>query len=74
MFLRKIAILLLCFCTFQQLSGQELAAVVSLQTNKVDNQVDPKFFTQLQTQLKDFINQRKLQLNLWLRQVYTMLN
>lgn len=41
------------------LSAQELAAVVSLQTNKVDNQVDPKIFMQLQTQLKDFINQRK---------------
>jgi hypothetical protein len=41
------------------LKGQELDAVVNLQTNKVDNQVDPKIFVQLQAQLKDFINQRK---------------
>ena len=66
MFLRKIVVILLCFCTFQQLKGQELAAVVSLQTNKVDNQVDPKIFTQLQTQLKDFINQRK-----WTSDIFT---
>jgi len=32
----------------------------------VDNQVDPKFFTQLQTQLKDFINQRK-----WTSDIFT---
>ena len=30
-----------------------------MQTSKIDNQVDPKVFTQFQTQLKDFINQRK---------------
>jgi hypothetical protein len=59
MFLRKIAFILLCFFAIQNLKGQELAAIVSLQTNKVDNQVDPKIFAQLQTQLKDFINQRK---------------
>ena len=59
MFLRKITIILMCLTSMQMLSAQELAAVVSLQTNKVDNQVDPKIFTQLQTQLKDFINQRK---------------
>ncbi|MEY3538874.1 MAG: hypothetical protein RL188_291 [Bacteroidota bacterium] len=59
MFLKKGVFVLLCFCLFQNLKGQELAAVVSLQTNKVDNQVDPKIFVQLQTQLKDFINQRK---------------
>jgi hypothetical protein len=40
-------------------SAQELAATVSIQSAKVDNQVDPKTFTQLQTQLKDFVNQRK---------------
>jgi len=39
------------------LHAQELAA--SIQSNKVDNQVDPKIFPQLQIQLKDFINQRK---------------
>lgn len=41
------------------LHSQELAATISIQSSKVDNQVDPKLFTQLQTQLKDFINQRK---------------
>lgn len=59
MLLKRGVFVLLCFCLFQNLKGQELAAVVSLQTNKVDNQVDPKIFVQLQTQLKDFINQRK---------------
>ena len=39
--------------------AQELNATVTLQTQKVDNQVDPKTFIQLQSQLKDFINQRK---------------
>jgi hypothetical protein len=66
MFLRKTMLLLLCFCTFQYLKGQELAAIVSMQTNKVDNQVDPKIFTQLQSQLKDFINQRK-----WTSDIFT---
>ena len=41
------------------LSAQELAATISIQSSKVDNQVDAKLFPQLQTQLKDFINQRK---------------
>ena len=66
MFLRKMGVIFLCFCTFQHLKGQELASVVSLQTNKVDNQVDPKIFTQLQSQLKDFINQRK-----WTSDIFT---
>ena len=39
--------------------AQELSATVTIQSNKVDNQVDPKIFIQLQTQLRDFINQRK---------------
>ncbi|NCW13220.1 MAG: DUF4835 family protein, partial [Chitinophagia bacterium] len=39
--------------------SQELNATVTLQTVKVENQVDPKTFIQLQSQLKDFINQRK---------------
>ena len=43
----------------ESLNAQELAATVSVQSSKVANQVDPKVFTQLQTQLKDFINQRK---------------
>jgi hypothetical protein len=41
------------------LHAQELAASIIIQSNKVDNQVDPKIFHQLQIQLKDFINQRK---------------
>jgi len=65
MFLRKVVFILCCFFAFQNLKGQELAAVVSLQTNKVDNQVDPKIFVQLQSQLKDFINQRKWTLDLF---------
>jgi hypothetical protein len=39
--------------------SQELNATVTLQAKKVENQVDPKTFIQLQSQLKDFINQRK---------------
>jgi len=39
--------------------AQELAATVTIQSSKVDNQVDPKTFVQLQSQLRDFINQRK---------------
>lgn len=66
MFLRKLIFILLCCIAFQNLKGQELAAIVSLQTNKVDNQVDPKIFVQLQTQLKDFINQRK-----WTSELFT---
>jgi len=41
------------------LHAQELAATITIQSSKVDNQVDPKIFPQLQIQLKDFINQRK---------------
>jgi hypothetical protein len=41
-------------------TAQELSATVTIQSNKVDNQVDPKLFSQLQIQLRDFINQRKL--------------
>jgi hypothetical protein len=41
------------------LPAQELAATITIQSNKVDNQVDAKLFPELQTQLKDFINQRK---------------
>ena len=45
--------------TAHLLYAQELAASITIQSNKVDNQVDPKIFPQLQTQLRDFINQRK---------------
>ncbi len=40
-------------------TAQELSATVTIQSSKVDNQVDPKLFSQLQVQLKDFFNQRK---------------
>lgn len=40
-------------------TAQELSATVTIQSSKVDNQVDPKLFSQLQIQLKDFLNQRK---------------
>lgn len=51
------------FCLFVLLQyttvAQELNATITLQTSKVENQVDPKTFVQLQSQLKDFLNQRK---------------
>ncbi len=58
---RKFIFLLCCLIGISaaQLSAQELSATISIQSSKVDNQVDPKTFTQLQTQLKDFLNQRK---------------
>jgi hypothetical protein len=43
----------------QLLFAQELAATISIQSSKVDNQVDAKIFPQLESQLRDFINQRK---------------
>ena len=46
-------------CTSIIAHGQELAATVNVQTNKIENQIDTKVFTQFQKQLKDFINQRK---------------
>ncbi|MEN9697343.1 MAG: hypothetical protein RLZ56_764 [Bacteroidota bacterium] len=58
--LRKTFILFLFFYNFVFIAkGQELSATISIQSSKVDNQVDPKTFVQLQSQLKDFINQRK---------------
>jgi Domain of unknown function (DUF4835) len=58
--LHKI-ISLFCISLLLQLKciSQELNATITLQTSKVDNQVDPKTFVQLQSQLKDFLNQRK---------------
>jgi len=58
--LHKI-ISLFCISLLLQLKciSQELNATITFQTNKVDNQVDPKTFVQLQSQLKDFLNQRK---------------
>jgi len=50
-----------CLAVLMQYSSvaQELNATITLQTSKVENQVDPKIFVQLQSQLKDFLNQRK---------------
>ena len=45
--------------TVHFIHAQELAATITIQSSKVDNQVDSKIFPQLQAQLKDFINQRK---------------
>jgi hypothetical protein len=58
--LRKIVLLLFWLIGISNVMlAQELSASISIQSSKVENQVDPKTFTQLQTQLKDFINQRK---------------
>ena len=57
--MRKCILILFLILSSGAVMSQELAATVSIQSSKVDNQVDPKTFVQLQTQLKDFINQRK---------------
>ncbi len=57
--LRKYFLLFLFFIIAGKLMSQELVATVSIQSSKVESQVDPKTFIQLQTQLKDFLNQRK---------------
>ncbi|MEN9382006.1 MAG: hypothetical protein RI940_887 [Bacteroidota bacterium] len=54
-----ICLILLLNIAYTPLNAQELLATVAIQSNKVDNQVDPKVFIQLQSQLKDFLNQRK---------------
>ena len=57
---KKLLFTIIMFsCALHLLDAQELAASITIQSNKVDNQIDPKIFPQLQTQLKDFINQRK---------------
>ena len=56
-------IILFLLLTTQIGFAQELSATVTIQSNKVDNQVDPKIFVQLQSQLRDFINQRKWSLD-----------
>jgi hypothetical protein len=40
--------------TVHFIHAQELAATITIQSSKVDNQVDSKIFPQLQTQLKDW--------------------
>ena len=57
---KKLLFTIIMFsCAVHLLDAQELSASITIQSNKVDNQVDPKIFPQLQIQLKDFINQRK---------------
>ena len=57
---KKLLFTIIMFsCAVHLLHAQELSASITIQSNKVDNQIDPKIFPQLQTQLKDFINQRK---------------
>lgn len=65
--MKRLIILLILFSTgaIEPLMAQELSATVAIQSNKVDNQVDPKVFIQLQSQLKDFLNQRK-----WSNDIY----
>ena len=56
----KQFILMFIVCLWSvHLHAQELAATVNVQTNKIENQIDTKIFTQFQKQIKDFINQRK---------------
>ena len=57
--LRKYLLLFILIMNVASATSQELSAMVSIQSSKVENQVDPKTFVQLQTQLKDFLNQRK---------------
>ncbi len=57
--MRKLFILFSFIIIAGNVLSQELAASVSIQSSKVETQVDPKTFIQLQTQLKDFLNQRK---------------
>jgi len=56
---KLLFIISICIVFASSLQAQELAASITIQSSKVDNQVDAKIFPQLQTQLKDFINQRK---------------
>jgi Domain of unknown function (DUF4835) len=56
---KQFFLFLFVVCTSIIAHGQELAATVNVQTNKIENQIDTKIFTQFQKQLKDFINQRK---------------
>jgi Domain of unknown function (DUF4835) len=59
MFKKLLFTIAVCIVFASSLYAQELAASITIQSSKVDNQVDSKIFPQLQTQLKDFINQRK---------------
>ncbi len=59
MFKKLLFTIAVCIVFTSSLYAQELAASITIQSSKVDNQVDSKIFPQLQTQLKDFINQRK---------------
>ena len=59
MFKKILFTISICIVFASSLHAQELATTITIQSSKVDNQVDPKIFPQLQIQLKDFINQRK---------------
>jgi len=59
MYKKLLFTIAVCIVFASSLYAQELAASITIQSTKVDNQVDSKIFPQLQTQLKDFINQRK---------------
>jgi hypothetical protein len=57
--LKQFILIVLVGLWSTHLHAQELAATVNVQTNKIENQIDTKIFTQFQKQLKDFITQRK---------------
>ena len=57
--LKHFTLLITVLFFFNRIAAQELSAMVSVQTSKIENQIDHKIFTQFQSQLKDFINQRK---------------
>ncbi|TRZ81684.1 MAG: DUF4835 family protein [Sediminibacterium sp.] len=59
MFKKILFTISICIVFASSLHAQELSATITIQSSKVDNQVDSKIFPQLQIQLKDFINQRK---------------
>lgn len=59
MHLKRLYLILTLMLFLGTIQAQELTATVSIQTSKIENQIDTKIFTQLQAQLKDFINQRK---------------
>ncbi|MCC6634297.1 MAG: DUF4835 family protein [Chitinophagaceae bacterium] len=62
---KLIIIFLLSFSCFSQLNAQELQAKVTVIANRIPTTVDKKIFTTLQTQLNNFMNNRK-----WSNDVY----
>src|SRR5688572_12345110 len=63
--LRKTLFSLLLLCTFYIGSAQELQVRLTVLSNKISTQVDKKIFQTLQTNLTNFMNNRK-----WTNEVY----